>query len=149
MKKTLLAIGIVMALTACNSNNNTNENTDSVAVETAQNVDINGHWNIEKAMSQTTENGETAPFIEFNADGEMNGNTSVNLFSSSYVLEGENLKFGDIAMTKRMGASMEIEDAVIQALNSVASIAIDGSQAYVMNADNDTIMVMTKGEMAE
>lgn len=149
MKKTLLAIGIVMALTACNSNNNTNENTDSVAVETAQNSDINGHWNIEKAMSLTTENGETAPFIEFNADGEMNGNTSVNLFSSSYVLDGENLKFGDIAMTKRMGASMEIEDAVIQALNSVASIAIDGSQAYVMNADNDTIMVMTKGEMAE
>lgn len=144
MKKTLISLGLVMAMAACNNANNTIETADTIAVETAQTIDISGHWNIMKAMNQTTEAGETAPFIEFNADGEMNGNTSVNIFSSSYTLDGSSLSFGDIAMTKRMGASMEVEDAVIQALNAVASIATADNQAYVMNANNDTIMVLAK-----
>ena len=47
-------------------------------------------------------------------------------------------------MTRMMGASMEVEDAITKALNNVASIKGADNKAYVLDANNDTIMVLSK-----
>lgn len=130
MKKTFIAMASVLAFSAC-CNNNAAENK------------LAGKWNIDSAMGVSTEAAENPAFIEFAEDGSLNGCTSVNLFNSSYTLDGETLTFGDIAMTKMMGLSMEVEDAVTAALNATAGVLIDGEQACILDAQKDTVMVLS------
>jgi len=132
MKKILLAMASILAFTACGSN--------------AANTDIIGKWNIESAMGVSTENAENRAFIEFTKDGEINGNASVNYFNGSYKLKGETLTFGAIGMTKMMGASMDIEDLITEALNSTTSITIDGDTAIVKNSDGLEVMALVRAE---
>lgn len=126
MKKTIITLFSAFALMSCSD------------------IDITGEWSIEKAMGVSTENAETPAFIHFEKNGNMNGNASVNSFMGSYSLNGENLTLNNIGMTKMMGASMEIEDAITNALNATAAIKTDGNKAYILNSQNDTIMVLVK-----
>lgn len=129
MKKTLLTIAAIAALSACC--NCTTENA------------LAGKWNIESAMGTSTEGAENQAFIEFSENGSLSGNASVNIFNGSYKLDGENLTLENIGMTKMMGASMEIEDAVTAALNATATVSINGEQAFVLNETKDTVMVLS------
>lgn len=110
----------------------------------AQQPDITGKWNIDNAMGISTQTAENPTFIDFEANGKMNGNASVNTFNGSFTLNGENLTLSNIGMTRMMGASMDVEDAITQALNNTASIHVDGEKAFIFNASNDTIMVLSK-----
>lgn len=111
---------------------------------TSEPVDIVGKWNIEKAMNVTTEKATNPTFINFDKDGSVNGNASVNLFKGTYKLNGDSLKISDIGMTMMMGPSMDVEDAVTKALNTTALVKAENGKLYVFNETNDTIMVLAK-----
>ena len=100
-------------------------------------MDITGTWNIEKAMGKSTVGAETAPFIQFEDEGKMYGNASVNRFFGNYQLKGNKLKFSNLGMTLMLGASMDIEDAVKQAIDRSNTIKADDFKAYIFGEKND------------
>ncbi len=108
------------------------------------NESIIGKWDIVSAYDVSTEGGDRPAMIMFNEEGQMNGNASVNSFFGSYNLDGEKLTFSQVGMTRMMGQSMEIEDAVICAVNSTASVKIDGDKAEVYDAEGNLIMTLSK-----
>ena len=106
--------------------------------------DIAGQWNIETACGQSTAEGENQAFINFGENGEMTGNTSVNSFFGQYTLKDGKLVLENIGMTRKMGPNMEIETAVTEALNAIASIEVKDSTASVLNEEGKVIMTLKK-----
>lgn len=130
MKKSMIAcIAAALALTACASQ---------------KSADITGTWLIDEAMGTSTEAGMNQAFITFDGDGKINGNASVNLFNGDYSIKGNELKLSNIAMTKMMGENMEIEDAVTEALNTVASVVIEEGKARFLSAGEETVMTAAR-----
>lgn len=139
MIKTFKKIAVmgVLALAACTSQ-----------VQKTVN-DITGKWDILSAKGVCTKDGEEQAFIQFDANGEMNGNTSVNSFFGSYTLEDGKLKLENIGMTRRMGANMEIEMAITEALNGIAGIVVEDSVATLTNESGEEIMTLKKSTVQE
>ncbi|MBP3373596.1 MAG: META domain-containing protein [Bacteroidaceae bacterium] len=106
--------------------------------------DIAGQWNIETACGQSTAEGENQAFINFGENGEMTGNTSVNSFFGQYTLKDGKLVLENIGMTRKMGPNMEIETAVTEALNAIATIEVKDSTASVLNEEGKVIMTLKK-----
>ncbi|MCQ2295098.1 MAG: META domain-containing protein [Bacteroidales bacterium] len=131
MKFFIVSLICMFALVGCGSRNT---------------AEINGFWSIDEAMNVSTQGSIFPTYIEFAADGICHGNGGVNYFSGKYALDGENLSFSNMGSTKMMGPNMNIEDAVNQALEAAASIKVDGDKAYVLNADGDTIMSLSKAD---
>lgn len=134
MKKIIMALAAVLILAACSSKNNTTK------------ANLTGKWAIQEAMGVSTSSADTKPYISFEKDGTLNGNASVNLFNGSYKLSGSKLTISNVGMTKMMGASMEVEDAVTDAINNVASIQIKDGKVLVLDSKGKTIMVLSKTE---
>lgn len=131
MKNVIVAMGAV-ALVACNG-------AKSIDAQ-----DITGKWQIEQAMGKSTEAAEKPAFINFEKNGKMNGDASVNLFHGSYELKGEALKFMNVGSTMMLGRSMDVEDAVKQAMAEAAAVKVQGNKAYIIGEKNDTVMVLAK-----
>ena len=106
--------------------------------------DIAGQWNIESACGQSTAEGEAQAFINFGENGEMTGCTSVNNFFGQYALKDGKLVLENIGMTRRMGASMEVEMAVTEALNAISTIEVKDSTATILNEEGKVIMTLKK-----
>lgn len=105
---------------------------------------LEGSWNIVSANGVSTAEGEKRAFISFDAEGKVNGNASVNSFFGDYELDGESLKLDHVGMTRMMGPHMEIEAAVVDAVNSTSSIKVKGETAVVFDADGKEIMTLEK-----
>ena len=112
----------------------------SCATKTA---DISGKWNIDSACGLSTANGERPAYIIFK-DGKVNGNASVNSFFGEYKYENGKLSFSAMGMTRMMGASMEIEDSVMSAINKLATFRIDGDKAVAYDAEGNAVLTLTK-----
>lgn len=95
-------------------------------------------------MGLSTETAEAPAFINFTEEGKVNGNSSVNLFNGEYKIEDGKLEFSPLAMTRMMGRSMDVEQAVTEALNAAASIVADGDKAVVLSEAKDTVMVLSR-----
>lgn len=136
MKKTLFtAMTICAALTACNTNKVT------VTDFSAQ---IPGKWTILTAGDQTTENVEEKPFINFSDSGTVNGYAAVNTFFGSYTAKEDSLSFSNLGMTMMAGPDMDIEMAIMQAINSSKTIAIQGDTLLMKNAEGNTVMTLKR-----
>lgn len=131
MKKVFFALASILALTGCGQKN-------------SKDIDLVGTWAIEQAMGVSTEKAENHAFISFDKEGKVNGNASVNLFFGDYELKGEKLTLSNIGMTKMMGASMEVEDAITDAINTTASIKAKGGKVLVMDSKKKTVMILSK-----
>ncbi len=134
MKKIIMALAAVLILAACGSKN------------TTKSADITGKWEIKEAMGLKTTKADAKPFINFEKDGTVTGNASVNIFSGSYKLSGNKLTLSNIGITKMMGINMEVEDSVISAINSVASVQVKDSNILVQDSKGKTVMVLSKFE---
>lgn len=132
MNKNIALLAATLALAGCTS------------TQTSQPIDLNGRWVIKEVMDLSTQNAEETPFINFEADSLVNGNTSVNSFFGTYKLSGQQLQFSNMGMTKRMGMSMEIEDAVTTALNMTASVQLSDDQLLLLTTNNDVVMTLVK-----
>lgn len=106
-------------------------------------IDLKGTWNIESAYGVSTEGAETPAFISFE-ETEFNGNASVNNFFGSYTFEEGGLALNNVGMTRKMGASMEIEDAITKALNNCSSVKMEGEKLVICDNDGNDIMVLSK-----
>lgn len=111
---------------------------------TADTKDIIGEWNIVKAEGVSTKNAATPATIHFDAEGKVNGCASVNRFFGNYEFDGKNLSLKNVGVTRMMGPNMEIEDAVIKAMNSTHSAQIKGNKANFLNEEGITVMTLKK-----
>ena len=115
-----------------------------VACSTHSAVNVDGEWVITNVNGKSTEGGERQAEIMFDGKGKVNGNASVNSFFGSYSVEGDSLKFGPMGMTRMMGGSMEIEDAITKALGEVATVKVDGDKAVIMDAQGNEVMQLER-----
>ena len=134
MKKIFVAMLSVLSLAACTS-------------EDQKNQPVVGEWSIESAMDKGTETGDSHAFITFTEDGHVNGNASVNTFFGEYQVKGDSLFFSHMGMTRMYGTSMDVEDAIVEALNSAVIINVVEDRAYILNAQKDTVMTLIKDEL--
>ena len=112
-----------------------------VACSTHSAVNVDGEWVITNVNGKSTEGGDRQAEIMFDGKGKVNGNASVNSFFGEYTVNGDSLKFGTMGMTRMMGQSMEIEDAINKALGEVATVKVDGDKAEVLDAQGKVVMV--------
>lgn len=115
-----------------------------VACSTHSAVNVDGEWVITNVNGKSTEGGDRQAEIMFDGKGKVNGNASVNSFFGSYSIEGDSLKFGPMGMTRMMGGSMEIEDAITKALGEVATVKVDGDKAVIMDAQGNEVMQLER-----
>ncbi len=136
MKKTLGLIALMFAvlLGSCSDEKKVSGEIDN----------LKGEWTIVTAMGKSTASGEQEPFINFTDSGTVNGNASVNHFFGDFNLDGNVLMLTNIGMTRMMGASMEVEDAVTKALSEVHTIDIKGDTATGYNKDGKSVVVLKK-----
>lgn len=131
MKKALLmACAGIMMLGSCATQGNLKGNGETLV----------GKWMITEAMEKGVENAETKPYIDFAKDGRFNGNASVNSFFGDYTVKGKSIKMDHVGMTRMMGASMDVEDAVTKALNSTSTIEVEKKNAVVKDKDGKVVM---------
>ncbi|MGN0214114.1 MAG: META domain-containing protein [Muribaculaceae bacterium] len=131
MKKVFLIVfgAVFMVLGSCSTQN------------TAK---IDGEWLITKAYDVNTVGGDKQAAIRFDGKGQVNGNASVNMFFGSYTAEGDSLKFGAMGMTRMMGSSMEMEDAITKALGNTATVKIENDEATVFDREGKAVMTLKR-----
>lgn len=135
MKKTfILAAAAIMTLGGCSSQKSVGESGTSLL----------GKWMITKAMGRGVENADTKPYIEFAKDGRFNGNASVNSFFGDYRVNGKGIKMEHVGMTRMMGASMDVEDAVTKALNSTTTIEVKKNNAALKDKGGKVVLMLKK-----
>ena len=105
---------------------------------------IKGSWDITEACGTSTAQGEKQAEITFADGGKVNGNASVNSFFGSYTLSGQKLQLSGIGMTRMMGQSMDVERAVTNALNTAATVSVNGNTATVADASGTVVMRLTR-----
>lgn len=106
-------------------------------------INITGRWRIERAMGiEAIENSPA--FINFAADGTLNGNATVNVFSGAYSISEHNLSFDDIATTQMMGEGIEVEDAVFKALHLTKTVSVTARHAYLLDSKADTVLWLVR-----
>ena len=87
----------------------------------------------------------TQPFILLDPDGSASGDGSCNRFGAPYTLEGERLSFGPIEAT-RMACTeagvMEQEAAILRALSSTTSFAIQGQVLSLLDDGGRVVLTL-------
>lgn len=135
MKKTILmAAATIMMICSCATKTMTGITPASIA----------GTWAITEAMSKDVKNAETAPFISFSEQGEVNGNASVNTFFGGYSVKNGKLKFSNLGMTRMMGRSMDVEDAISKALDLAETIQVNGNEAVMKDKSGNAVLKLKK-----
>ena len=81
---------------------------------------------------------DAVPTMEFGEDGTVSGNASCNQYSGEVTIDGSDLSFGPLAMTRMMcadPAAAEQETAFTIALESVSSYTIDSEGRLVLEGE--------------
>ncbi len=100
---------------------------------------IVGTWQVEYLIGQDNvkkPNKNSAwgmPFICFNADGEINGNSGVNLFGGKYKIQNNKLSFSGMFSTRRAGEFDEYERLFLKALEQIDSFVVDENLSLMQN----------------
>lgn len=137
MKKNLFLTALIaFVLSSCGCNKKVCQQT----------VDLTGTWVIVTAMDKETKNGDKPAIITFDGNGKVNGNATVNTFFGGYALQGNTISFGNMGMTNMMGKSMDIEQAINEALGHSSTVETDGKKAKMKNKAGKTVMTLEKKE---
>lgn len=99
--------------------------------------DITGHGVIDRAQST----------LEITLDGSVSGNTAVNRYGGKAKIEGQTLKFGPLATTRRAGppALMDQESKFIGALEKVAGYRLEETGLlYLIDANGQDLIRFSK-----
>lgn len=99
---------------------------------------------IDGEVASSTISG-TRPFLLLDADGSATGDGGCNDFIAMYTLDGDRLSFGPIETTrmacKEQGVT-EQEAAILRALSSTASYAIQGQVLSLFDADGRLVLTL-------
>lgn len=136
MKKTLLAaLAICATLGSCDT-------SKSTTINYADNLP--GKWTILKAGDLTTDKVEETPYINFTDSGVVNGYAAVNRFFGNYTTKEDSISFGDLGMTMMMGPDMDIEMAIVKALNDSKTLKLQGDTLLMKDAEGNTLMTLKR-----
>ncbi len=138
MKKTLFAtFALCAAMCSCGSKN------DSTTLAPS---DIPGKWIITQAGELSTEQAEQQPYINFTDSGTINGSAAVNTFFGNYTTDGDTIAFTQLGITSMMGddGNMDIEAAVVQALNNGKSLEMQDNTLIIKDAQGISLMMLTR-----
>ena len=131
MKKYLLILFIIsLAISACASK----ENTRSLV----------GSWRL-TAYGPIDSTTPAVPDVDsiliFGEDGTLAGSTGCNELGGDYVIEGDQITFGQIVSTLILCPDLQMaqEEAMFQVLRETASFNIEGDTLTITN--NDTVLV--------
>ncbi len=110
--------------------------------QTEQTTSLEGTWTIERAMGVSTAKGDDPAEITFENGGAVNGCSSVNNFFGNWEQKDGRLTLGKMGMTRKMGASMDVERAVVQGMNNAvdATVSSDKDATYIISAEGDTLL---------
>jgi heat shock protein HslJ len=77
------------------------------------------------------------PGIVFAANGRVTGHSGVNTFSGNYTVDGQNLKFSGLAMSRMAGPepAMAVEKKLVDALRATTGWRITGGKLELMAGD--------------
>ncbi len=88
---------------------------------------------------------------EFGPDGQMGGSGGCNRYFASYTVDGGNLTIGQAGSTMMACEPVEIMDqeaAFLAALGSAASWRVEGDQLHIVNAADETVVLMQASQPA-
>lgn len=136
MKKTLFTtFAICAALCSCDTNKTTSVFSPA---------DLPGKWLIVKAGDMATDKAEQPPFINFTDSGTVNGYATVNHFFGNYTAKGDSISFDHVGITSMMGPDMEMEMAIMQAINNGKTVRLQGDSLMLQDAVGKTVMTMKR-----
>ncbi|WP_128001499.1 META domain-containing protein [Piscinibacter defluvii] len=86
---------------------------------------VDGEWVIAQARSEPLVDKRFARLV-FEAGGRLSGHTGCNTLNAAYTLEGDRLKIGPVATTRRLCPELqrEQEDRVLTALELAATARV-------------------------
>ncbi|MEU0759433.1 META domain-containing protein [Streptomyces microflavus] len=127
----------------------TTEGGDTIALSEEKPAALVGtRWAVNTLLSGETATSvpadlpkERVPHLTFGEDGTVHGNSGCNSFHGKAAVEGSTIDFGPPAGTRKMcpEAEMEVERAVLAALDGPATYTIKGSTLTVTSKDGKGI----------
>ena len=80
------------------------------------------------------------------APDRLAGDTGCNRYAAPFALSGEGLVFGLAAATRRacIGALMEQESGMLQALSEVTRFDLDASGALLLHGGDDEVLIRAR-----
>ncbi|MFW3460971.1 META domain-containing protein [Streptomyces microflavus] len=127
----------------------TTEGGDTIALSEEKPADLVGtRWAVNTLLSGETATSvpadlpkERVPHLTFGEDGTVHGNSGCNSFHGKAAVKGSTIDFGPPAGTRKMcpEAEMEVERAVLAALDGPATYTIKGSTLTVTSKDGKGI----------
>lgn len=109
-------------------------------------LDITGEWKIVRLqeMPIITPDGVDAPKLSFE---EGNCHLSFcNEINASYTLNDNEITFGEVASTKKMGMPevMAMEQALVALISGTVMVTVDGNTMTLSAMDGAPLMMLTK-----
>ncbi|MFJ8776964.1 META domain-containing protein [Streptomyces microflavus] len=127
----------------------TTEGGDTIALSEEKPAGLAGtRWAVNTLLSGETATSvpadlpkERVPHLTFGKDGTVHGNSGCNSFHGKAAVKGSTIDFGPPAGTRKMcpEAEMEVERAVLAALDGPATYTIKGSTLTVTSKDGKGI----------
>ena len=111
---------------------------------------LEGHWTIVEAMGLAIPEGmEKTPFLEFDTTNRrLHGNAGCNIINGGYETDEANaasISFPQVASTMMACPDMQVEQHVLQALNSVKSFGkLESGNIGFYDAENVLVLVLKK-----
>lgn len=111
---------------------------------------LEGRWKIVKAGGEPIPDGmENVPFLEFNTrEGRLHGNAGCNVINGGYETDESNaaaLSFSNVISTMMACPDMKVEQAVLQALNSVKSFGrLEDSRVGFYDENGSLVLELAK-----
>jgi putative lipoprotein len=134
----IITAGMALALLACLQNpvekTSINSETEDKPVETK----LSGtNWLVEDIAGRGVVKNSQAS-IRFDEGGRASGNTGCNRFNGAVTIEGNTIKFGQMAITKRgcIPSLMDQELRFLKALEEVSSFAMGKNGLLYLDGPN-------------
>lgn len=144
-------LALTLALSGCAPSAPGDQGADGAAAPAQQTtatrgLPIVGQWHITLACGQSTDNGDEPATIAFDDSLRVNGCATVNRFFGDYRLAPDgHLTFDHVGMTRKMGQSMAIEDAITSGINRVASVAFQGEDdATLLDSAGNALLTLVR-----
>lgn len=104
-------------------------------------------WIVEEIAGRPTLQ-ENRPTLAFAPAGRLSGTTGVNRFTASYLVVGDELSFGPLATTRRMGSPAENEQQqlLLAGLSRPCRIRLEGSRLTLVHEHDVTRLVRASGD---
>ena len=104
---------------------------------------LSGRWDVvfvRRGEAMVSPTAATAPYLEFDAEGQISGSGGVNRISGPVRADGDRVHLGPLTSTRMAGPAdaMDDEAALIDALESVASFRVDDDELVLLDDDGES-----------